>query len=191
MQNHAILCDGFPSEVSHHVKFDTFSFPLTTEVYTFRTVWCLMQELLSSAILYAATASATTFFEETCEHFTHSRGQTWTYTVFSIFYIQYRLGTRIMQQTCRRSQARRTIKELAPIFHVEASVLAQRQAQCATLLESCADSSCCEGFSCTDTMLPLLGSVCTLSTSGTGDICIDLGQPSTILGIVGTCDLAI
>ncbi|KAJ3927601.1 MAG: hypothetical protein NXY57DRAFT_1024720 [Lentinula lateritia] len=90
---------------------------------------------------------------------------------------------------------------------VEAVVLAQRQAQCATLLESCADSSCCEGFSCTDTMLPLLGSVCTLSTSGTGDICIDLGQPctnlgqntcclgftcsATILGIVGTCDLAI
>ncbi|KAH7874160.1 uncharacterized protein C8R40DRAFT_1070313 [Lentinula edodes] len=91
---------------------------------------------------------------------------------------------------------------------VEASVLAQRQTSCATLLESCADSACCDGFTCAS--LPILGSVCSIalptgtstgstgstgssstgSTSSTGlpgSICAASGEPCVTLAGDSIC----
>ncbi|KAJ3927600.1 MAG: hypothetical protein NXY57DRAFT_602795 [Lentinula lateritia] len=88
------------------------------------------------------------------------------------------------------------------LIAVEASVLAQRQTSCATLLESCADSACCDGFTCAS--LPILGSVCSIalptgtstgssstgSTSSTGlpgSICAASGEPCVTLAGDSIC----
>ncbi|KAJ4492481.1 hypothetical protein C8R41DRAFT_867174 [Lentinula lateritia] len=65
---------------------------------------------------------------------------------------------------------------------VEASVLAQRQTSCATLLESCADSACCDGFTCAS--LPILGSVCSIALP-TGTSTVSTVSSSTGTGSTG------
>ncbi|KAJ4465275.1 hypothetical protein C8J55DRAFT_260746 [Lentinula edodes] len=73
---------------------------------------------------------------------------------------------------------------------VEASVLAQRQTSCATLLESCADSACCDGFTCAS--LPILGSVCSIalptgtSTGSTGSTGSSSTGSSSSTGLPGS-----